>query len=235
MSEIIDTQAIVLFLQPYGESSAIITTFTQKAGLLKGYVKNARSKKNAGIYQKGNLLNIVHSRRLIDQLGTINADLLQCLWQELSYNRLYFKIFNIVCDLKNLILSDHVYEPVIYDSFMALLALMQNKADDLDVKRAYIDYLLIILQQMGFSPDFTKCSVSGVKHDLIYVSPKSAHTISKDVGQAYHDRLILLPSFLQDYALDASFEALEQALKIMQLFYDKFIFSTKDTHFNLML
>jgi len=236
MTEIIQTQGIILSLKPHGETSAIIDIFTQQAGLIKGYVKSARSKKNSGIYQKGNLIDLTHTRRLTEQLGTITADIMQCLWQEISHNRLYFKIFNRICDLQSVILPVHVYEPFIYKAFTDLIDLLLNSnIDALTAKRAYVDYLLIVLQQLGFAPNFTQCGVSGVKTDLMYVSPRTVRAICQQVGHEYHDKLLILPSFLANHTHDCSDNDVENGQKIMQLCYNKFILHPADKEFTLIL
>lgn len=235
MTEIIKTHGVIIQCRPYGETSSIIDVFTQEAGLLKGYVKGARSKKNSGIYQKGNLIDLTHSRRLVEQLGTIQADTLQCLWQEMSKNRLYFKIFNLVCDLKTLILPPNVYEPVIYKAFTNLIEFLLQSPDAITAKRAYVDYLYLILQQIGYAPDFKQCSVSGVKTDLVYVSPKSAQAICKTIGFAYHDRMLTLPEFLVNHAANTVLNDndVDNGQKIMQLCYHKFVFQPQNIAFSL--
>jgi DNA repair protein RecO (recombination protein O) len=235
MTEIIQTQGVIIQSRPYGETSSIIDVFTEASGILKGYVKGARSKKNAGIYQKGNLIYLTHSRRLVDQLGTIQADLLQCLWEVLSENRLYFKIFNMICDLKPIILANNVYEPIIYQSFMDLIGLLLQSPDNDTIKRAYVDYLYILLQQIGYAPDFSRCGVSGSRTDLMYVSPKTARSICQSVGKAYHDRMLLLPEFLTDYHKQATADDIDNGQKIMQLCYNKFVFHPQDMELLLMI
>jgi DNA repair protein RecO (recombination protein O) len=235
MTEVIQTQGIIVQSKPYGETSSIIDVFTLGSGLLKGYVKGARSKKNAGIYQKGNLIDLIHSRRLAEQLGTIQADLRECLWQEFSRSRLNFKIFNILCDLKPIILASNVYEPVIYQSFIGLTELLLQSPDKNTIVRAYVDYLYIVLEQIGYAPDFSRCGVTGTQDDLIYVSPKTVRTICHSVGLAYHDRLLLLPEFFKNHALSASIDDINNGQKIMQLCYNKFIFHPRNIELSLML
>jgi DNA repair protein RecO (recombination protein O) len=235
MTEVIDTQGVIIQCRPYGETSSVIHVFTKDAGLLNGYVKGARTKKNSGIYQKGNLIDLIHSRRLTEQLGTINADLQQCLWQEFSKNRLIFKIFNIVCDLKMTILPTYVYEPVIYDAFMRLINLLLESPDMLIVKRAYVDYLYIILQQIGYAPDFKRCGVTGEITDVIYVSPKTARAICQSIGQPYHDKMLLLPEFLIHYHAQPNEIDIQNGQKIMQLCYDKFVFCPRDIELSLLV
>lgn len=228
MSQIIDSEGIILSIQPHGETSAIVDVFTETAGIIKGYAKGARTQKNSGTYQKGNLVSVTHSRRLTEQLGSLQADVIQCLWESLSTHRLKFKIFNVLCDLKKITLAAYVYEPDIYQAFLELIEFLQTTDDTNSLKRYYIDYLHFILQKTGYAPDFNRCGVTGVQDNVIYVSPKTARAICQEIGQPYHDKLFLLPEFLRYPQQPANDQDLENAQKIMQLCYNHFIFYPQD-------
>jgi DNA repair protein RecO (recombination protein O) len=80
-----------------------------------------------------------------------------------------------------------------------------------------------------------KRQVSGSQEDLYYVSPKSGNIISKTIGQAYHDKLLLLPRFLNDPNQEINDTDIENAQKIVQLLFNKFIFNTKEINFNIII
>lgn len=235
MADIIETYGFVVGVRPYGETSSIIDVFTEEAGLIKGYVKGARTQKNAGIYQKGNLVQLTHTRRLSEQLGTIQADLVQCVWHELSIKRLYFKIFNVLCDLKLLILAHHVYEPVIYDNFKNFITFLLEDPSTQKVKEYYVHYLYLVLEQVGYAPDFKRCGVSGVCNELIYVSPKSLKAISRAVGYPYHHKLLLLPEFLINKQANVIDIDIDNGQKLMQLCYNKLLFHPRNLEFSLQI
>lgn len=235
MTECIESQGIILNLTPYGESSATIDIFSKSNGLIRGYVKGARQKRHAGIYQKGNLIEFTHKRRVCEQLGTLYGEPISCLWEKLSYRRVSFKIFNTLCDLLVMILPPFVYEPHIYKQFQMLIEKLDYQQDDLVLYHAYNNMILLILQEMGFAPDFTQCAVSASKIDLLYVSPKTGHTICHKVGQAYAHRLLSLPQFLCDQNLIPTLQDLKDALRLMQFYYDRFIFEPQGKRFNLCI
>jgi hypothetical protein len=54
----------------------------------------------------------------------------------------------------------------------------------------------VLLEELGFGLDLTKCAGTGVQSGLIYVSPKSGCAVSADAGAPYKDKLLALPAFL---------------------------------------
>ncbi len=55
-----------------------------------------------------------------------------------------------------------------------------------------------MLWECGFALDLSECAATGVRDDLIYVSPKSGRAVSAAAGAPYRDRLLPLPGFLRD-------------------------------------
>ena len=61
---------------------------------------------------------------------------------------------------------------------------------------ALVRYELLLLTELGFGLDLTACVAGGGNDDLAYVSPRSGGAVSRSEGEAYRDRLLLLPAFL---------------------------------------
>jgi DNA repair protein RecO (recombination protein O) len=53
-----------------------------------------------------------------------------------------------------------------------------------------------LLQDLGFGLDFSKCAATGTTDDLVYVSPRTGRAVSREAGEPYKDRLLVLPPFL---------------------------------------
>ena len=53
-----------------------------------------------------------------------------------------------------------------------------------------------LLQDLGFGLDLSKCAATGQVDDLIYVSPRTGRAVSREAGEPYKDRLLLLPPFM---------------------------------------
>ncbi len=48
-----------------------------------------------------------------------------------------------------------------------------------------------LLEELGFGLDLSKCAVTGVTDDLMYVSPRTGRAVSAEAGEPYKDRLLL--------------------------------------------
>jgi len=59
-----------------------------------------------------------------------------------------------------------------------------------------------LLEALGFGLDLSECASTGVKSDLIYVSPKSGRAVSRDAAGIYANRLFKLPAFLLDVSAE---------------------------------
>jgi DNA repair protein RecO (recombination protein O) len=55
---------------------------------------------------------------------------------------------------------------------------------------------LQLLAALGFGLDLSRCAVTGLRNDLVYVSPRTGRAVSRDAGRPYHDKLLTLPAFL---------------------------------------
>jgi DNA repair protein RecO (recombination protein O) len=76
----------------------------------------------------------------------------------------------------------------------------------LDPRRAgasVVRFELLMLAELGFGLDLGTCAATGAENDLAYVSPKSGRAVSRQAGDPWKDRLLVLPAFLRE-ALDPS-------------------------------
>ena len=70
----------------------------------------------------------------------------------------------------------------------------------LDPRRAgasVVRFELELLKELGYGLDLASCAASGSTADLVYVSPKSGRAVSRQAGEAWKDRLLRLPAFLE--------------------------------------
>jgi DNA repair protein RecO (recombination protein O) len=110
---------------------------------------------------------------------------------------------------------------LLYKKFLVFL---KNLGDD-DIKNSqiianYVRIELLILESLGYGIDFSKCVVSNSKVNLAYVSPKSAHAVSYEIGKDYANKLLPLPKFLNHEFTEINddlFEDIEDFLSIKNL------------------
>ena len=62
--------------------------------------------------------------------------------------------------------------------------------------RAYVEWELGLLAEIGFGLDLSQCAATGGNDRLVYVSPKSGRAVSAGAGEPYKDKLLALPGFL---------------------------------------
>jgi DNA repair protein RecO (recombination protein O) len=86
---------------------------------------------------------------------------------------------------------------------------------------------LNFLAELGFGLDLSSCAATGATEDLIYVSPRSGRAVSRAGGEAYRDRLMRLPSFLQGEGEPESARDLADAFALTGFFLDRHAFAPR--------
>jgi len=59
-----------------------------------------------------------------------------------------------------------------------------------------VHWEILLLQDLGFGLDLSECASTGSDTDLIYVSPRSGRAVSREAGEPYGHKLLMLPRFL---------------------------------------
>ena len=89
------------------------------------------------------------------------------------------------------------------------------------------EYLLLeleLLTKSGYGMDLSKCIATNEVDNLIYISPKSGSAVSEKAGEPYKDKMFKLPKFFLDTELDPSNDDIQESMKILGYFMDKFYF-----------
>jgi len=82
-------------------------------------------------------------------------------------------------------------------AFVALEALLTALAAE-SWPSVYVHWELALLRDLGFGLDLSACAATGVTEDLAYVSPRTGRAVSRAAGEAWKDKLLILPRFLVD-------------------------------------
>jgi len=61
-----------------------------------------------------------------------------------------------------------------------------------------VRFELQILSELGFGLDLEQCAATGVRDELVYVSPKSGRAVSREAGEPWADKMLKLPGFLRE-------------------------------------
>lgn len=185
-------EAIILAARPFGENSKIVEVLGANVGRAAGLVRGARSRTMRALLQPGNRVSAVWRGRLDDQLGTLTLELIEAragLVMETAWGA--FGLQSLATLLA--FLPERDPHPRLYEAADALIATfaMPEAAGEAGVR-----FELILLEELGFGLDLTRCAATGTSEDLTHVSPRTGRAVCRQAAAPYGDRLLPLPAFL---------------------------------------
>ncbi|AIL65671.1 DNA repair protein RecO [Rickettsiales bacterium Ac37b] len=219
--------AIFLSAKKHGENNAIASILTKQHGLYNGIIKGVNNKKLNSLYQPGNIINFVWKARLPEHLGWLQIELIESLPYNILVDKRKLFAFSGMCNILSQVLPERVPEEKLFREFCQIFTLAKNNNNHWLIK--YIMFELLLLFELGFGMDLSECAVTGTVDDLYYVSPRSGRAVSKKVGEPYHNKLFILPSFfLEQKSFDMiNNQELKQGLLITGYFIEKHLLAPK--------
>lgn len=100
------------------------------------------------------------------------------------------------CALTAVALPEGTPYPALYQALAGLLDAVEAAPAARGWAVALVRYELLLLAELGFGLDLTRCAATGDAGDLAYVSPRSAAAVSRAAAIGYESRLLPLPVFL---------------------------------------
>ena len=213
-----DDDAVVLSARKHGETSLIVNLLTLDHGRHAGLVRGGAGRRSRGVFQPGNLVRAQWRARLPDHLGTYSCELTRSVAADLLSNRLSLSGLSAVCSMTDSVLPEREPHQALYKGLLILLDSLENTQLWPTI---YVRWELGLLQELGFSLDFSACASTGQTHDLTYVSPKSGRAVSEQAAAPYKDVLLPLPAFLLEPSQTASLAEVYQALKLTGYFLNR--------------
>ncbi|MFV1530141.1 MULTISPECIES: DNA repair protein RecO [unclassified Phaeobacter] len=186
-------EGILLTMRRHGESAAIVDAFTVEHGRHSGIVRGGAGRRMAPVLQPGAQLDLTWRARLEDHLGSYQAELIRSRAATAMSGRLALAGLNAVTALLAFCLPEREPHPDLYLRSAQLLDLLGR--DDI-WPLAYLRWEVALLEEMGFGLDLDHCAVTGSRHELIYVSPKSGRAVSRAGAGEWADRMLPLPDVL---------------------------------------
>ena len=184
---------LLLSVRPHGEGSAIIEALTKDHGRHLGVVRGGSSRKMAPILQVGSVLSLEWRARLQDHMGSFRAEPVKS-HTHLMQDPLALSALVSLCALLKIALPEREAHPQMYARSLALIGALQT--DPLDWMADYVRWEMVLLEDLGFGLDLGRCAVTGSREDLIYVSPKSGRSVSRQGAGDWADRLLPLSPLL---------------------------------------
>jgi DNA repair protein RecO (recombination protein O) len=186
-------EGIILGLRRHGETSVIAQILTQARGRWLGLVRGGRSRALRPVLQPGNLVLASWRARLEDHLGTFTVEPVTLRAGMIMADALQLAGLTTVTGLAQF-LPEREPHPRVYE---AMQLVIDNLDDPAIWPALLVRWELGLLDELGFGLDLARCAVTGSTEELIYVSPKTGRAVSRTAGEAYRDRLLLLPDFLK--------------------------------------
>ena len=185
-------EGMLLFMRPHGESSAIIEVFTAAHGRHAGVVRGGGSRRMAPILQPGAQVSVGWRARLEDHIGTFSVEPLRSRAALLS-DRHGLAALASVCALIRAALPEREPHSRLWAATVRLCdALLAGP----DWSRDYLQWEVLLLEDIGFGLDLSACAVTGATTDLAFVSPRTGRAVSRTGAGDWADRLLPLPPCL---------------------------------------
>lgn len=183
---------VVLSTKRHGENSIILSLLTEEHGRYLGLVRGSRNKKSQGTYEPGNLLSVKWRARISDHLGGFTCELIKAQAALYLNNPLKLSALIAACSLAEVTLPERSSEPIVFRGFCEFLESLVGN----DWPRFLVIWELNLLKELGFGLDLSKCASTGQTSELVFVSPKTGRSVSRNAGLPFAKRLLPLPEFL---------------------------------------
>ena len=215
-------KGIVLSAKKHGENALIIKLLTENHGIYSGVVRYGVSKKVKFMFEPGNLLSITWKARLPEHIGSFKCEVLELYLNNIINKPQHLAALSSHCALEELLLPEREKCQSIFTQSIEFLTILASKTNSWAYD--YIRWEINFLKELGFGLDLTKCAVTGQKHDLLYVSPKTGRAISRNAAGKWANRLFPLPSFIinKDCDIDQAENKLYEGIKISSYFLNKY-------------
>jgi len=185
-------EGIFLGGKPLGEANLIAEILTLEHGRHLGLVRGGRSRRIRPTLQSGNLVRVTWRARLSEHLGGYNVELMEAHGARvLDDARALAAIGSLSCLVK--LLPERDPHPELYATTLHVL----RSFNEPDIWPALlVCWEFQLLRELGFGLDLSSCAATGTIEELIYVSPRSGRSVSREAGAPYSDKLLALPAFL---------------------------------------
>jgi DNA repair protein RecO (recombination protein O) len=218
-------EGIILSVRPHGETAAVVELLTRSHGRHSSLVYGGRSRRLRPTLQIGNHVDATWKARLADQLGHATIELRRGYASAAMQEPFALAGLSAIAALSRMLPARDPH-PNLYEITLFVLGFL----DDVTVWPAlYVRWEIALLTELGFGLDLTSCAATGVKFDLGYVSPKSGRAVSRQAGEAYKDKLLVLPSFLTaERPSEVTTEAVLSGLALTEYFLERRVFHPRE-------
>jgi len=217
-------EGIVLAVKRHGESSAIAEILTATRGRSLGLIRGGRSRRMRPVLQPGNIVLATWRARLEEHLGNFTIEPIELKAGLLIGEAMRLAALTTLTAEAQL-LPEREPHPRLYEAMRVVLDALQ---DANTWPSLLVRWEFGLLDELGFGLDLARCAATGSTEDLVYVSPKTGRAVSRAAGQAYHDRLLVLPAFLKGVQAGRPEPSdVIDGLKLTGFFLDRHVFGPR--------
>lgn len=217
--------AFVLSARPHGDTGVVVELLTESHGRRAAYVAGGASRRMKPFLQPGARVAVDYRARTSDHLGSAR---LEPVGEGPS------ALFDDPTALTGLAAAAAVAQGALPDrephpgAFLAFEALMGAFALPEIWPAVFVRFEAGLLEDLGFGLDLSRCAVTGVMDDLIWVSPRTGRAVSRDAGAPYADKLLRLPPFLLGAQAGLGEGDVGAGLDLTGHFLEQFVFHPLD-------
>lgn len=217
--------AIVLDVRPLGEGGAVVSVLTEEHGRHAGLAKGGGSRRQAGLWLPGNLVEAHWVARLADQLGSLSGEMVHPAAALAMEEPLALALLSSACAIAADALPDREPHPRLFQAMVPLIGHLAGGAEG--VMADYVRFEALVLAELGYGLDLSSCALSGATGGLTHVSPKSGRAVAGEAAGAWIDRLLPLPAFLLDSAAAGDAAAWLAGLRLTGHFLERDAFGAR--------
>ncbi|HUI13045.1 MAG TPA: DNA repair protein RecO [Xanthobacteraceae bacterium] len=189
-------EGIVIGVKRHGEANAILELMTREHGRHLGLVRGGFGSRLKPVLQPGNTLSATWRARLDEHLGNYTVEAVNLRAANFfGASHAVYGVTHLAALMR--LLPERDPHAGLYAEFGGVL----DRLDDAVIAAPMVvRFELQVLAELGFGLDLEQCASTGVRAELIYVSPKSGRAVSRAAGEPWADKMLRLPAFLRDPA-----------------------------------
>jgi DNA repair protein RecO (recombination protein O) len=212
-------EGIVLGVKRHGEASAILELMTREHGRHLGLVRGGFGSRMKPILQTGNALSATWRARLDEHLGHFVVEPVNLRASNFfSASHAIYGVSHLAALMR--LLPERDPHAGLYAELDFILERLDNAAIAAPMVARFE---LLLLSELGFGLDLEQCASTGASTDLIYVSPKSGRAVSRTAGEPWADKMLRLPAFLRDRALEPTGRDLSDGFALTGFFLSRHV------------
>lgn len=188
-----EAPAVILAARPFGEGDVVATVVTEAHGLHRGLARGGASRAQAALWQAGNLAQVRWVARLSDQLGSFSAEMIHAAAAYLLDDPLGLAMLTAACAVAEGALPEREPHP---RAFHGLVHLIAHIARGATMLTEFVHWEALLLAELGYGLDLTRCAVTGAASGLAFVSPRTGRAVTEEAAGEWTSRLLRLPGFL---------------------------------------